>query len=654
MPVKPHRRASDKSERLIDEIVAAKPKSKSLRSNKAIESYLRRYFGNVPYEDLQYRSPDIMARAAVAHLDFARTRQRGQPLLRVFNPSVKSVGYDSDFTIVEMVNDDMPFLVDSVTAAIARHGLLIHMTVHPIFRIRRDGRGRLQGIAADGEDGGRVESFVRFVVDRESDAQQINILEHEITKVLADVRAAVRDWRKMRDKMLEAASSLNRGPVGADPAVRIETDELLRWMANDHFTFLGYREYRLRKRGGNSYLTPVKGSGLGVLSRDERGGKAILLSKEIEKHSKNKDWLIITKANSRATVHRHSYLDYIGVKVFDTRGNAIGEKRFIGLFTSVAYSENPRNIPLLRLKVQRVLEKSQLDPSGHRGKALLHILDSFPRDELFQSTVRDLVRTTAGVLNLQERQRVKFFLRRDAFRRFFSCLVYIPREKYTTDIRRSVEEILLDEFAGVSVDSSVQIVDSPLARVHTIVRVAPDARPRISIERIENRIVDAVITWQDRLREQLVERFGQDEGLSLFREYGDCFPPAYEDDTEPRTASLDVKRMDGLLKGEHDDYLLLHQPASAPPNQLHFLSFQKGEPLLLSRVLPILEDLGTDVSSEHPYEVTLKNGESFWIRIFSWYSTARTISISNRRRHDSRKAFTRPGPANPRATILTS
>jgi len=616
VPKKQYRRASDGSNRLIDDIVATKPASKTLTKRKDIDQFLRRYYAHVPYEDLQNRSSTILGQAAVSHLEFAKTRKIGKPLLRIFNPTEDKHGYQSAFTIIEVVNDNMPFLVDSVSAAIIGQNLSIQMTVHPLLRVHRDNRGKLLKLASMSDEGGMVESYIRFAVDRESDLQHLNVLEHQIQKVLADIRVAVRDWRKMRDKMLEAASSLHRGPVGADPALRVETDALLQWMAGDHFTFLGYREYKLRKRGEALYLVPVKGSGLGVLSKDERGGRAVELSKEMRRHTRTKDWLIITKANSRSTVHRHSYLDYVGVKVYDRNGNAIGEKRFIGLFTSVAYSESPRNIPLLRLKVQRVLEKAQVDPAGHRGKALLHIIESFPRDELFQSTVHDLVRTTIGILNLQERTRVKFFLRRDSFRRFFSCIVYIPREKYTTEIRRRVEEILLEEFHGLSVESSVQITDSPLARLHSIVRTGVGERPRISIRHIEERIAQAVVTWRDHLREQLVEIFGEDEGLALFREYGESFPPAYEDDTVPRTACLDVKRIDGLLKGEHQEFLLLHQPAGTAPDRLHFLAFQKDEPLLLSKVLPILEDLGTDVLSEHPYELTLRNGETFWIQDF--------------------------------------
>ncbi|MDH4071997.1 MAG: NAD-glutamate dehydrogenase, partial [Gammaproteobacteria bacterium] len=616
MPAKQTRRASDLFSHLIDEIIATRPKSRSLATKKDVDAFLRTYFAHVPYEDLHGRSPEILGQAALSHLDFARVREPGTALLRIFNPNREAHGYQSAFTIIEMVNDNMPFLVDSVSAAINRQGLSIQMTVHPILCVQRDARGKLVNVCDDSSDDGHPESFVRFTVDRESDEQHLRILEHEIQKVLADVRLAVRDWRKMRAKMREAASLLGDGPTGADAAVRTETDALLQWMADDHFTFLGYREYKLRKRGQRLFLNAVPGSGLGVLSADERGGRAVELSKEMRRHTRTKDWLIITKANSRSTVHRHSYLDYVGIKVFDGKGNAIGEKRFIGLFTSVAYSESPRSIPLLRLKVQRVLETTNIDPSGHRGKALMHILDSYPRDELFQSSVPDLVRTATGILNLQDRRRIKFFLRRDTFRRFFSCIIYVPREKYTTAVRQRVEEILLEEFQGQSVDSSVQIVDAPLARMYTIVRTAVDANPRVSIRRIEKRIEQTVVTWRDHLRDQLVERFGEDEGLSLYREYGESFTAAYEGETEPRIACLDVKRIDGLLKGEHNEFLLLHQPTGCDPSRMHFRTFRKDEPLSLSAVLPYLEDMGTAVHTERPYRLGLRSGGEFWIQDF--------------------------------------
>ncbi|HSD68267.1 MAG TPA: NAD-glutamate dehydrogenase [Woeseiaceae bacterium] len=616
MPAQKHRRSGDLSQNLIDDIIAARPASSVLRNRAKINQFLSQYFANVPVDDMVGKPPKIMGLAAVSHLEFARTRKSGEVKLRIFNPTEKLDGYDSKYTIVEMVNDNMPFLVDSVSAAIAHQDLAVHMTIHPVLRVRRDARGRLLEVLERNATGGIAESYVRFSVDREPDLHHLKVLEQEVLKVLTDVRSAVRDWPDMRARMLEASRSLGKERHGADPELLQESEALLRWMADDHFTFLGYREYRLLKRGERLFLRPVKGTGLGVLTKDERGGGAIELSKEMRKLTRSKDLLIITKANSRSTVHRSSYLDYVGVKVFDSKGNAVGERRFLGLFTSVTYSESPRNIPLLRLKVRRVLDRSQLDPSGHRGKALLHILESYPRDELFQSSIQDLVRTTNGILNLQDRRRVKFFLRRDAFRRFFSCIVYIPREKYTTAVRRRVEDILQRALLGISVDTSVQISDSPLARMHTIVRTGMTDKPQISIREIEQKIAEAVVTWRDKLRGQLSSRYGEADGHALYRAYGQSFSLAYQGDTPPVVACLDIKRIDGLVKGEHDNTLLLHKAPGAAPDHLNFRTFSADEPLLLSRVLPMLEDMGAFVLSERPYKLTLRRGRQFWIQDF--------------------------------------
>jgi glutamate dehydrogenase len=610
-----NRRTSDIKDLLVDEIVASKPKSRTLTNRKQIDRFLRKYAGDVPVEDMEGRPPPVMARAAISHLEFGAVRKKAQPIVRVFNPTEKKDGYTSLYTFIEMVNDDMPFLVDSVSAAINRQGLAIHITVHPVLRVKRDNRGRLLEIL-DTPDGGKNESFIRFAVDKETDQQVLSVLEHEIYKVLGDVRSAVTDWAKMRGRMYEAITALQKGPSISDPALRTETEELLKWLVDDHFTFLGYREYKLQIRKEKTYLRPVDGSGLGILHSDERGSRTIELTKEMRRYTRSKDGLIITKANSRATVHRHSYLDYIGIKIYNDAGNAVGEKRFLGLFTSIAYSESPRNIPFLRLKIQRVLERSRMEPSGHRGKALMHILDSFPRDELFQSSIQDLVRTTIGILNLQDRQRVRFFLRRDTFRRFYSCIVFIPREKYSTAIRRRVESILMDAFGGTSIDSSVQISDSPLARVHLIVRTAPGDRPRVSISDIEPIIAEAVVSWRDKLRAELTEMFGQDVGLSLFRKYGDAFPVAYEEDISPHIACLDVKRIDRMIDEDKKQSFLLYQSANSEQQHLCFKTFQRDYPLYLSRVLPILEDMGTDVHSERPYQASIEGIGDFWIQDF--------------------------------------
>jgi glutamate dehydrogenase len=612
-----YRRGSDVRERILDTILAARVQSQTLSNRQQIKTFLSQYFAHVPYEDLQGRDEKTMARAALSHLEFGAVRRKGQALVRFFNPTLEEHGYESAFSFFEMVNDDMPFLVDSVLAAINRQGLTVHITVHPIIRAIRDRSGRISKVVPADSDEGDLESYIRFAIDKETDPQHIKLLKQEILKVLADVRVAVRDWQKMRDKMCEARGLMEYGPPGVDDELRSESQKLLEWFVDDHFTFLGYREYKLLHRRERVFLKPIEGSGLGLLSQDARGeNKTTELTREMQRLTRSKDWLILTKANSRSTVHRHAYLDYIGVKVYNKKGVAVGEKRFIGLFTSIAYSESPRNIPLLRHKVKRIMERTEVDPSGHRGKALMHILDTFPRDELFESSVADLARTTMGILNLQDRQRVRLFVRRDTFRRFFSCIVFVPRERYTTAVRRRIEAILKNRFAGIAIDSSVQISDSPLARLHTIVRMPPGDRPRISVHEIEAEIAHVIVGWADRLREEMAQAFGDSDGHKLFRVYGDVFPAGYQEDTDPRDACSDISSIDKMLAAGRRRAVELYSPDGSAPGHMHFMIFSAGEPLALSDALPILEEMGLDVYTERPYELKMHGGESLWIQDF--------------------------------------
>ena len=617
MASKDQRRVGDIRQAIIDGIVGARVQSKTIRNSSQTKHYLEQYVKNVPVEDLQGRSETIMARVALDHLDFGANRRKGQALLRIYNPTEKDHGYVSAFTIIEMVNDDMPFLVDSVGAAISRQNLAVHITVHPLISVKRDSKGRLTAIAKPGDTGAKTESYIRFGIDRETDPAQLRQLRKEITGVLRDVRVAVRDWQKMRKRMLETRDMLVNGPKGVDPLLRSESEALLEWMVDDHFTFLGYREYKLTAKGNRYFLNSVPGTGLGVLSRTVKDAAPVELTAEMKRLTRSRDWLILTKANSRSTVHRSTFLDYVGVKIYDENGNAVGERRFIGLLTSVAYNESPKNIPLLRHKIQKVFERANVNEPGHRGKALSHIIETYPREELFQSTVQDLARTTLGILNLQDRQRVKFFLRRDAFRRFFSCLVYVPREKYTTTIRRQIEALLKDAFDGVTVDSAVQISDSALARVHIIVRTAEGVRPRISIQAIEQQIAKLVVTWSDRLQQVLLTQFGQDEGHRLFRAYGQIFPAGYQAYTLPSEACSDISRLDQMLANCTLRTVDFYVPRNSEPGNLRFCIYSIGQPISLSDALPVLENMGVSVFSERPYESKLESGPSYWMQDFS-------------------------------------
>jgi glutamate dehydrogenase len=613
---KANRRNYDVRQEIIDAILASRHSSRVLKNKSDIKRYLRQYFVNVPYEDLVGRDEEIMARIALDQLEFAAERRRGQALFRIYNANEKEHGYSSSFTFIEMVNDDMPFLVDSAAAAISRQNLVAHITVHPIISVNRDKSGNLTAVTKPDDPDAHSESFIRFAITHTTDEKVIRSLQKVLVKVLSDVRVAVRDWGKMRQRMRETRDLIENGPKGVDPLLRTETQALLDWMVEEHFTFLGYREYKLSKRGKRTFLNPVKGSGLGILSKTSSTAKPIELTTEMERLARSRDWLILTKANSRSTVHRSAFLDYVGVKIYDKDGNAVGERRFIGLLTSIAYSESPRNIPLLRHKVSKIFERAHVEQAGHRGKALLHIIETYPREELFQSSIQDLTRTAVGILNLQDRRRVRMFLRRDAFRRFFSCLVFVPREKYTTAIRRNIETLLVDAFDGISVDSAVQISESALARVHIIVRTPNGKRPRISINKLEQHLVELLVTWSDRLSEELRKSFGVDRGDELFSAYGNIFPAGYQADTAPKEACGDIRSIDEMLRNGVNRSVDLYSADKVEPGDLRFIVYSLHEPIALSAALPILEEMGSAVYTERPYEATLKSGESFWLQDF--------------------------------------
>ncbi len=612
------RRATDSKEDILKRIVRAAGKAgKPFRANRELGAFIHRYYENVAVEDLRQAESVDLAAAALSHLELGNRRRAGTHCLRVYNPTLADDGWESTHTIIELVNDDMPFLVDSIGMAIERAGLGIHLTIHPLMQIKRGKTGIVNRILSSDDDGGHVESFIRCEIDRISFKATFDRLNKEIEATLSDVRAAVEDWADMREKMRGSASEIDASDLDIDPTLAGESAHLLSWMAENHFTFLGYQEYSLKRAGKDLNLLPIAGSGLGLLRDSRHQASKITLTAAMKRHAVSKDILIITKANSRSTVHRSSYLDYVGVKLFNKKGKAIGERRFLGLFTSQAYSENPRNIPLLRLKVHRILERAGLDPSSHRGKALAHILDSFPRDELLQSSVQDLARTTSGILNLQDRRQVRLFIRRDTFRRFFSCLVYVPRDKYNTRVRLRIESILKAAFDGSAADSTVEISDSSLARLHTIVRATPGATPKISIRKTEAAISQAVITWQDLLRDELVHQFGEEDGLDYHERYAAQVPLAYEEDVPPAQAARDLARLHRVASGtaeQSERYFLARSAEDS--KHLSFKVSRDGATLALSDALPILENLGVRVLNERPYGLKTNSGGRLWIQDF--------------------------------------
>ena len=577
--------------------------------------FLRAYYRGVGEEDLSQRAPDALSHMALRHLETGYQRPAGKPLVEVFNP--EGNGLSSPHTVVTIVTDDMPFLVDSLGVAFSKAGLAIHLLVHPVLWVKRDGRGKLLEVNGGPEDGARSESWQLYEIDRQVDPSQLAAIKEKLEAVLHDVKRAVDDWAAMRERVRYVTESLRSNP----PPLPIEEIEeghaLLEWMEQRHFVFLGYRHYKLTRGQSSDRLMSDSRSGLGILrSTPGERPKSTTLKGEVREHARARELMIITKANSTATVHRGTYLDYVGVKTFGPRGEVTGEHRFLGLWTSTAYYSSPHDIPVLRKKVERVIDHFALDPASHDAKAVLHVLETYPRDELFQASVADLVRISRGVVNLYERRTVRLLARRDPYHRFYSCLVYVPRDRYNTEVRLAIEQIVAQGFDGVQVDSQVQIADSNHARLHIVVRTDPNDRRTVDLPAIEERIAHATTTWNDRLRAVLIGKQDEASALALANRYRRAFPLAYEEDVDPADALEDLANLETLRADPTGLRLNLYRPRQQRSDRLHMKLTKLGEPLPISDILPMLENFGLRVISERPYELTWPEGGAAWIQDF--------------------------------------
>ncbi|KPI06993.1 hypothetical protein OV450_3627 [Actinobacteria bacterium OV450] len=602
-------------------------------------AYLQRYYLHTAPEDLLDRDPVDVFGAALSHYRLAENRPQGTANVRVHTPTVEENGWTSSHSVVEVVTDDMPFLVDSVTNELSRQGRGIHVVIHPQVVVRRDVTGKLIEILgpdcdAHGPKTARphdslVESWIHVEIDRETDRADLKQITDDLRRVLSDVRESVEDWEKMRDAALRIADDLPDEPTAPDlrEYELEEARELLRWLADDHFTFLGYREYNLVD---GDALSAVPGTGLGILRSDpHHSGQEDdhpvspsfnRLPADARAKAREHRLLVLTKANSRATVHRPSYLDYVGVKKFDAEGNVVGERRFLGLFSSAAYTESVRRVPVIRRKVAEVLDGAGFSPNSHDGRDLLQILETYPRDELFQTPVDKLREIATSVLYLQERRRLRLYLRQDEYGRYYSALVYLPRDRYTTGVRLRLIAILQEELGGSSVDFTAWNTESILARIHFVIRVPQGKELPVltdgDVERIEARLVEAARSWADGFADALVAEVGEERAAELLRKYGTSFPEGYKADHKPRAAVADLCHLERLSASDRPFALSLYEPVGAGAGQRRFKIYRTGEQVSLSAVLPVLQRLGVEVTDERPYELRCSDRTNAWIYDF--------------------------------------
>ena len=591
-----------------------------------LSRFVAQYLLGVSEEDLcEFRTANLYG-ACVAHWNFAHQRDAGEVRVRAYNPQFDAHGWESTHTVVEVVCDDMPFLVDSVRMAMERRGLTVHLLIHPVMRVVRDADGLAHGVAPKSVDAaagepanGNVvaEAIMHFEVDRQGSNERLLEIESDVRAVLDDVGRAVADWRGMRSQLQQIIEQLHASPPALAQGQASEALEFLRWVDNNHFTFLGYESLDLVSDGEDLQLLVREDSGLGLLRGDCGASAAFAhLTPALRRLALEPQLLVLSKSNTRSTVHRPSYLDYIGVKQFDENGNVTGERRFLGLYTSAAYNRVPRDIPLLREKVERIITLGGYDSNSHAAKAIVNILDNFPRDEMFQLDESDLYETTMGILHLQERRRIRLFIHRDKFARFYSCLVYVPRERFNTSNRLAIQDILETALGAHESDFTVNLSESVLARLHFVMRVHSSEDAHFDVAQIEKRLSDVTRAWSDGLHESLLEHFGEAHGQALMNQYGSAFRADYRENYPPVVAALDAQRME-VLSGDGEQLAMhLYRPLEAGAGVLHFKLFHLATPVPLSDALPMLENMGFKVEYENPSKVKRGDGSRVWLHDF--------------------------------------
>jgi glutamate dehydrogenase len=566
------------------------------------ESFASLLFAGAGTEGLAGYSPEDLAQMAREGFRLLEARAPGRP--RIATRAARFAG--GPVTVVEILNDDMPFLVDSVMGEIQAGGHAVHLVLHPILKVRRSPAGALEAILGPGDrnwSDGRQESFIAVHLDPLGEPEARRLAE-AIGDTLEEVRLAVADWQAMLSRFDAAITALERSPPRIAPGLLSESLAFCRWLRDGHFTFLGLREFRLDGDETTGDIVPVDGTGLGIL-RDptrlvlSRNGEGLVMTPQIRAFVFAPQPLIITKSNLLARVHRRVNMDYVGLKTYDTAGRLAGELRLVGLFTSQAYTEVPRQIPFLRHKTESVAGNLGFPASSHAGKALANILDTFPRDELFQIGEKQLTEWARAILDLDLRPRVRAFLRHDRFDRFVSALVYVPRDRFSTANRERIGAIIARAVNGRVTSFTPFFTEGRLVRVQYLIGRDDGEMPPIDAAAIEAEIAAATRTWDDQLAEALAEGGAR---ASLGSKYAGAFSAGYAETFAPARAIEDIARIERLGSARPVAIDFYRVPGAAA-NTVRAAIYRLGAPIPLSERVPVLENLGFRVIDERSYRI---------------------------------------------------
>ena len=618
----------DKQEvnQVIERVLVHARRHYSGDDRQLFEKFIKLYFLEAPIMDLAPRTSKELFGLVSNHWGLMCERSPGKNHVssHFFNPDLARNGWGSTHTVMQLVVPNMPFVVDSIRLAMSQLNFTNHLMIYTggIY-VKRDVSGAVMGIFSRLEVSAHkdlemlsVEAPIHIETGRQSDLEMLDEFKGYIQRIIDEIYLVTHDWKNMTSMVEQTIQSLEVHSKSIDINEVQESTEYLKWLLDDNFIFFGMRDYSVREMDGEKYLELVSGSGLGVLRDEEKSRKTKYFS-EFPQELQNlllstENLLVISKTNTKSFVHRSGYTDYCGIKRFDHAGRLIGERRFIGLFTSSAYDSAPETIPFLRRKVKSVLSLSGFHEHSHSGKDLAHILRALPRDDLFQASVDELLSLSLGIVHLQERKKIRFFARKDIYNRFISCLVYVPRERFSSQIIVQMQDVLIHAFNGFESSFTTHFSASVLAQIHFVIRVDSREDNDYDVNSIEQQLVRAALSWTDRLRQKIFEFHPEEKAQALFTRYQAAFHQGYQQRFLPMHAVDDIAYMENLCDSrelEMNAYSVNESLAS----RVSFKLYRKNDTVPLYDALPILENLGLNVISEEAYELSLDNSDVVWI-----------------------------------------
>ena len=589
---------------------------------KRITDFALQYLSHMPLDELVSRRFSDTYGSVLAAWQFFQKRKAEESLVSVFNADLESDGWQSSHTVIFILHPNIPFLIDSIRIAINQREVGTHTIHHAVLQVDRDRNGKLKKLYTADRSASKTdyEAFIVLEIDRHSDPADLKALEEILQGVLHEVRIAVSDFPRVIDKVQQIVDELDTTPAQISDDDKEEARAFLTWLAEDRFTFLGYDEYDFAKDGKGTVVRRVPNSELGILRvNNERPDKVRL--NELPKRTRHEmtrkeDIFIFAKSAQRSRVHRPAYPDYIAVKKFNDKGEVVGEHRFLGLYTSRVYNERPDEIPLLRRKVETVMAASGFLRDDYAGKELEQILVVYPRDELFQIEPQELLKTTLDIHYIQERRKVRLFMREDVYAQFVTCLCFFPRDIYNTELRLKVEDVLARSLDAQDIEFVTHFSESVLARVQFTIRVPQVENRQLPLAELQEKIVELAQSWRDGLDEALSETYGEERGNEIFRLFGAAFPASYQDMFSPRRAAIDLEHLTEAVSRKRLG-MSFYRALEEDESTFHFKLFYPDVPLPLSDVMPIFENLGFRVIGEHPFEVVDRNERTVWIHDFT-------------------------------------